>query len=51
MVWIEIQMTGRDRVGAETMEIALTITDGSLQNKIEGPNIIIDCPKHWQKEI
>ena len=42
-----MEMTGLDmkkNPNNQTIEIAVIVTDGSLETSIEGPNLIIQCP-------
>lgn len=47
LVWIDLETTGLYVEKDCILEIACILTDGSLENKIEGPNLIV----HKSKEI
>ena len=44
LIWIDMEMTGLDVSKERTIEIAVVVTDGSLEKIIEGPDIVINCP-------
>jgi cbb3-type cytochrome oxidase subunit 1 len=41
LVWIDLEMTGLDLEKDVILQIAVIITDGNLQNVIEGPELVI----------
>jgi oligoribonuclease len=45
IVWIDLEMTGLDSNKDQIIEIAVILTDGQLNRKIHGPNIIIKAEK------
>ncbi len=44
LVWIDCEMTGLDPASEVLVEIAVIITDGTLDRLIEGPDIVIHQP-------
>ena len=40
-----MEMTGLDIETNSIIEIAVIVTDGSLNKMVEGPNIIVNCPE------
>ena len=47
LIWVDLEMTGLDLSKNVTIEIAVVVTDGSLENVIKGPNLIIHCKDHF----
>jgi len=43
IVWIDLEMTGLNIKKDQIMEIAVIVTDGKLENRKEGPNLIVYC--------
>ena len=43
MIWIDCEMTGLDISKEQIIEIAVVVTDSSLDKIIKGPNLIINC--------
>ena len=44
LVWIDLEMTGLNLRGGDViMEAAVIVTDGQLEEGIEGPEIVIHC--------
>ena len=43
IVWIDLELTGLDINKDMILEIAVIVTDGQLQNRKEGPCLIINC--------
>jgi oligoribonuclease len=41
LVWIDLEMTGLDVERDAILEIAVIITDGNLENAIEGPDLVV----------
>jgi oligoribonuclease len=41
LIWVDCEMTGLDAEKDKLLEIAVTVTDASLTNVIEGPSLII----------
>lgn len=41
LVWIDLEMTGLDPEGDSILEIAAIVTDGQLEQTVEGPELII----------
>jgi oligoribonuclease len=41
LVWIDLEMTGLDPDRDVILEIACIVTDGSLEEEIEGPNLVL----------
>lgn len=41
LIWIDLEMTGLDVEHDIILEIAVIITDGNLENAVEGPDLII----------
>ena len=41
LIWIDLEMTGLDVEHDAILEIAVIVTDGNLENAIEGPDLII----------
>ena len=44
LVWIDLEMTGLDPDGDVIVEIATIITDGCLEELVEGPDLVIHAP-------
>lgn len=40
-----MEMTGLNIETNSIIEIAVIVTDGSLNKMVEGPNIIVNCPE------
>ncbi len=45
LVWIDLEMTGLDPERENIIEIATVVTDQSLEEVVEGPEIVIRQPK------
>lgn len=45
LVWIDLEMTGLDVEVELIVEIAVIITDGSLDQLIEGPDLVLHAPE------
>ncbi|KRX08470.1 Ribonuclease H-like domain [Pseudocohnilembus persalinus] len=45
IVWVDLEMTGLDHNTNQIMEIAVLVTDGNLEQTIEGPEIIVKAEK------
>ncbi|MBF2759473.1 MAG: oligoribonuclease [Ectothiorhodospiraceae bacterium AqS1] len=45
LVWIDLEMTGLDPERENIIEIATVVTDESLEEVVEGPEIVIRQPK------
>ena len=45
IVWIDLELTGLNPKTDKIIEIAIIISDGQLQNIVEGPNLIINAEK------
>ena len=43
LIWIDMEMTGLNLKKDVTIEIAVVVTDGSLETVIHGPDIVINC--------
>ena len=43
MIWIDMEMTGLDLSKNQTIEIAVVVTDGNLDQVFQGPNLVINC--------
>ena len=43
IVWIDLEMTGLDLKKDQIMEIAVIVTDGKLENRKQGPCLIVKC--------
>jgi len=41
LVWVDLEMTGLDPDRHVVVEIAVLITDGSLEQRIEGPDLVL----------
>ncbi len=41
LVWVDLEMSGLDAFHDHILEIAVILTDGSMDKIIEGPNIAI----------
>ena len=44
LVWVDLEMTGLDPETDVIVEIAIIVTDGKLEQIIEGPNLVIHAP-------
>ena len=44
LVWLDLEMTGLDPERDVVVEIATIVTDGALEQVIEGPDIVIAAP-------
>lgn len=45
LVWVDLEMTGLDPTGDVILEIAVIVTDGQLEQVIEGPDLVIHQPE------
>lgn len=45
LVWIDLEMTGLDPDRDGIVEIAVIVTDGSLEQVVEGPDLVINQPQ------
>ena len=45
LIWIDLEMTGLDIKKDQIIEIAVIVTDGSLNTVVHGPNLAIKCPE------
>lgn len=44
LVWVDLEMTGLEPETDVIVEIAIIVTDGKLEQIIEGPNLVIHAP-------
>lgn len=44
LIWIDLEMTGLNLKKDQIIEIAIIVTDSNLDNRKEGPSLIIKCP-------
>lgn len=44
LIWMDLEMSGLDPDRDRILEIAVVITDGSLETRIEGPDLVIHQP-------
>ncbi|XP_076902382.1 oligoribonuclease-like [Bidens hawaiensis] len=51
LVWIDLEMTGLNIEVDRILEIACIITDGKLNNSVEGPDLVIHQPKKCLDEM
>ena len=47
LVWLDLEMSGLDPDSERIIEIATVITSSDLENKIEGPNLVIKQPQEF----
>ena len=45
LVWIDLEMTGLDPDTNRIVEIAVIITDGALEQLVEGPDLVLATPE------
>ncbi len=45
LVWVDLEMTGLDPDRDVVVEIAVLITDGSLEQRVEGPDLVLSAPE------
>ena len=45
LVWIDLEMTGLDVATETIVEVAVIVTDGSLEQIIEGPDLVVSAPE------
>ncbi|CDW81752.1 oligoribonuclease [Stylonychia lemnae] len=45
LIWIDCEMTGLNLTKNQIIEIAVIVTDGSLDTMIEGPCLVVRCPE------
>ncbi|MDH3261009.1 MAG: oligoribonuclease [Acidimicrobiia bacterium] len=51
LVWIDLEMTGLDPEVDVILEIAVIITDGSLEETIEGPDLVLHADEAALEEM
>ena len=44
LVWVDLEMTGLDPATEHIVEIAVVVTDGRLEQVVEGPDLIVAAP-------
>lgn len=45
LVWVDLEMTGLDPDTDRILEIAVIVTDGQLEQLVEGPDLVVGCPE------
>lgn len=45
LVWVDLEMTGLDPATELIVEIAVVVTDGQLEEVVEGPDVVVHAPE------
>ncbi|MGH3665352.1 MAG: oligoribonuclease [Egibacteraceae bacterium] len=46
LVWVDLEMTGLDPQREHIVEIAVIVTDATLERAVEGPDLVVGAPGH-----